>query len=430
MKTQALIAFGKAIQFTSKLVGKGNGSTWPGHIALELDKAFIKDLVSQSHLKVIFVVGTNGKTTTSRMITTILQKTHHSVIQNTSGANLENGIASTLLSNAKFNGKVIQDYAVFEVDENNLAPLLASITPHAIVVLNLFRDQLDRYGELDSIANKWSESFKKLSEKTRLILNADDPLIAFLGKETKATVGYFGIEKTLLGRKTLQHAADSTYCPKCSKKLSYSMITFSHLGHWKCTHCGLQRPQLTIKETTSPLPGLYNEYNTAAAITLAVLLGIDAKKAEESLKELTPAFGRQEKLIHNGTTIQLFLSKNPTSFNESLHTIQSLKAKTILIILNDRIPDGRDISWIWDVDMEDYLKGFKHIIISGDRSYDLALRMQYADIPKDNLTIEHNVEKAIALAKDKTSKEDTLYILPTYSAMLEVRKILTGRSIL
>lgn len=430
MNLQPLIFLGKIIQKTSRILGKGDGSTWPGHVVLSLEPHFIQTLLKHAKIKIIFVIGTNGKTTTSRMITTMLEKTNHTVIQNTSGANLQNGIASTLLSHATITGDIASEYAVFEVDENNLSLLLDDMTPEAIIVLNLFRDQLDRYGELDSIAKKWSLSFKKLPKSTKLILNADDPLIAYLGRELQATVGYFGVEHTTDGRKTLQHAADSIYCPRCHEKLTYSMITFSHLGTWHCTQCGLKRPQLTLKKTLSPLPGLYNEYNAAAAITLGELIGMSKGEAIQALKNLTPAFGRQEKIIHNGHAIQLFLSKNPTSFNESLHTIQSLNAKTILMVVNDRIPDGRDISWIWDIDFEEYTKGFDHIIVSGDRTYDIALRLQYADVSKAVMHYEPILEKALALAIEQTSEHETLYILPTYSAMLEVRKILTGRSIL
>ena len=430
------ILVGKSILCFSRITRRGNGSTWPGHVALSIDPYFISHILNQSHIDVIFIVGTNGKTTTARMLTSIIKESKQHVFHNVSGANLENGIASTLIRHASTTGKLQKGYAVFEVDENNLPILLEKITPKAIIVLNLFRDQLDRYGELDSIAAKWKASFKKLTKQTTLVLNADDPLIAYLGVDIPTNVTYFGLEKEDEKRKKMQHAADSIYCPRCNEKLKYSNIYFSHLGIWKCLKCNLVRPKTDISNIFYPLPGTYNKYNTLAAALTALTLKIPRQTIIHALKTITPAFGRQEKITYRGKPIQLFLSKNPTSFNESLATIVSLKAKTILFVLNDRIPDGRDISWIWDVDFEEYVTQFQHLIISGNRTYDLGLRLQYtaetqkSKLKSQNSMLEENLEEAIQKSLKVLPKGETLFILPTYSAMLEVRKILTGRKIL
>lgn len=432
-----LIFLGKFIIFVSRLFNLGNGSTWPGHIALLINKNFIKDMLKSKgqRPKTILVAGTNGKTTTSKLIETILEKNGERVFQNTAGANLLNGIASSLLLHSSILGVVNYDFAIFEIDENTLPLILKEISnPDFVIILNLFRDQLDRYGEVNAIAKKWSDALRKLNKKTTVILNADDPQVASLRLHPKGVnVKFFGLNDKNLATSEKQHAADSNYCPKCGSKLDYSAIYYSHLGNWTCPGCGNARPKLNLSTSSVfPLLGIYNRYNTIAAILLAQEIGINKNKIISALKDFQPAFGRQEALDINGKKIQLFLSKNPTSLNESLKTISDLKAKNLLLVLNDRIPDGRDVSWIWDVDFEGIVNKFKNIIISGDRAYDMGLRIKYTQcITHDSLfVIQEYLGKAIALSLEKTPKFETLYILPTYSAMLEVRKILTGRKIL
>ncbi len=429
-----LILIGKLFSMISRLLNVGSGSTWPGHIALSINKNFIKDIVKKNpHLKIILIAGTNGKTTTSKLIRTILQKNKIRVIHNESGANLINGIASVLIQNASISGKLNSDCAIFEIDENTLSLILKEIgNPDFLVILNLFRDQLDRYGEVNTIAQKWNESLKKISEKTTFILNADDPQVAYLYLASHlkgACVKYFGIDSENQTAEKTQHASDSTYCPNCGKKLIYNSIYFSHLGNWECKKCGYKHPSKTFtKSPFYPLTGTYNEYNTNAAVLLSKELNIPTQIINSALHEFKPAFGRQEILNINEKKVQIFLSKNPTGFNESLKTISDLKAKNLLIVLNDRIPDGKDISWIWDVDFDDFSFQFKNVVISGKRTYDMGLRLKYAEFK--NFKIEENLEEAIALSLEKTSKSEILYILPTYSAMLETRKILTGKKIL
>lgn len=417
---------GKLISSVSRLFNLGHGSTWPGHVALSLNPKFIQQILNKSRTKIVLIAGTNGKTTTGKLIRTILEKVGYSVFQNESGANLLNGIASAIILNSK-NGKLTSDFAIFEVDENILPLALKEIMPDYLIILNLFRDQLDRYGEVNTIAKKWQDSVKILSQKTTLILNADDPQIAYLGKNTYAKTLYFGLNDTSLHQKTYQHAVDSVYCLNCGNKLTYKTIYFSHLGDWECNNCSLARPGLTGMSPFFPLTGVYNQYNTFAAVLTCTTIGIDEKIIDSALQNFSPAFGRQEIIEISGKKVQLFLSKNPTSFNESLRTVRDLGAKNLLLVLNDRIPDGRDVSWIWDVDFEEYIGKIDHISVSGDRAYDMALRIKYAE---SLFHVDDNLEKLIHQALEKTPENDTLYILPTYSAMLEVRKILTGKKIL
>lgn len=421
-----LIWLGKAILKFSKLSNLGSGSTWPGHIAIERDRDFIRKILDKNlKLKIILIAGTNGKTTTGKLIQTILERNGDKVFQNEEGANLLNGIASTLIKFSDLNGKINYDYAILEVDENSLPLVLDNIKPEAIILLNLFRDQLDRYGEVNIIADKWKRALSSIGPTTKIVLNADDPKIAFLGDKFK-NAKYFSVEGE---SKPADHASDSSYCPSCGAKLNYKTYTFSHLGDWSCTKCGLRKPKADLKKIkTYPLPGLYNMYNIHAALLTAKALGIPTRKIHESLRYFKPAFGRQEIIEYKGKKIQIFLSKNPASFNQSLATINELKAKHLLLVLNDRIPDGRDVSWIWDVDFENKLNHFKSIAVSGDRVYDMALRLKYAS--RNDFQAYDVLSDAIDAQIASTESNDTLYVLPTYSAMLDLRKLLTGRSLL
>lgn len=443
--------FGKLFSRFSRFINAGYGSTWPGHIALSINKNFIKDILKDSKLKVILIAGTNGKTTTGRLLKTILEKRGLKVFQNESGSNILNGIASSLLLHSDILSSIKYDHAIFEMDENTLPFILNSINnPDFIIILNLFRDQLDRYGEINTILNKWRETLKKLNGKTTLILNSDDPQIAYLGEKIRNKVLYFGLNDKKFEEKKYQHAADSTYCPKCNSKLYYNTVYYSHLGDWQCKKCKYKIPDDIFSNIVkTPLSGIYNNYNILAATTVALTIGVPYEKIEKYLVGFTPAFGRQEKLEFEGKKIQIFLSKNPTSFNQSLRTVRELKGKNILIVLNDRIPDGTDVSWIWDVDFEDYIDGFENIVVSGDRAYDMGLRMKYAvqSFPpmrdpalvvtkfkvqsyNSKFKIYEDLKIAINESLKTMNEEETLYILPTYSAMLETRKILTGKKIL
>jgi len=423
------IFLGKSISYISKHLNLGHGSTWPGHIALKLNSDFITDLFKNSQTKIIFITGTNGKTTTAKMLETILKIAGKKVFSNISGANLLNGIASSLITNCSISGEINADFAIFEVDENTLPLITKNIKPDFIIALNLFRDQLDRYGELDSIAKKWQITYKDLNHTT-FILNADDPKIAYLGNGNKNAY-YFGLSDKTLETKEKQHASDSMFCPRCGENLYFDYFYFSHLGKWSCQNCNLTRPKLDLDSFSFyPISGTYSKYDTLAAALTAKKLGIPNAIIINALKKFKPAFGRQEKLVVKDKKIQLFLSKNPASFNESLKTINEEKPKNLLIALNDRIPDGTDVSWIWDIDFENFISTDTKLFLSGDRVYDLALRIKYAGISREKYKTFENLEDAIHAGIEATNKMNTFYILPTYSAMLETRKILTGKKIL
>ena len=430
----SIIILGKTLNLLISSLKLGSGSTWPGHIALKFNPNFIRQILA-SHpkgvkLKAVIIAGTNGKTTTGRLISEILRANNKSVLHNEAGANLLNGLASTLIkgiSLARFNlARLDVDYLIFESDENALPEILKQTNPDYVICLNLFRDQLDRYGEIDSIAKKWQKVFEKLAPQTTLILNADDPQIAFLSNKSKAKTLFFGLDEK--GKAETVHGADTIHCPKCSEKLEFETVFFSHLGIWHCPNCKLRRPNLDLSKINYyPLPGTYNKYNSLAASLVAISEGINLESIEKSYTKFTPAFGRQEKITYKGKNVQIFLSKNPTSFNESLQTIKNIGGKSLLVILNDRVPDGLDVSWIWDVNFEEILTKDFNIAVSGDRVYDMALRLKYTE---QFTHVEPDPSTALDKMVDSLESEETLYVLPNYSAMLDIRKILTGRKIL
>ena len=444
-----IIIIGKIVAALSRFFNIGAGGTWPGEIALILDKDFIKKMNRSVKKGIILIAGTNGKTTTSKIIQKILENEGKSnqVIRNRSGANLLNGIASALIKSADFFGQVKTNWAVFEVDENVLELALKELTPKIVVGLNLFRDQLDRYGEIDLIAEKWHRALKKLPSQTTVILNSDDPQIAYLGKELRADVVYFGLESQEYSKTKISHAADSIYCLFCGTRLDFKRVYFSHLGLWQCRKCGQKRPIPILSNWDWFLPGIYNRYNTLAAVLAAKNLGIKDKNIKIALKSFEPAFGRGEEFRLKGRKVKILLSKNPTGFNVTLQRIIEQKPKLVFLALNDRIPDGRDVSWIWDVDFEELVQKVDCLIVSGDRAYDLGLRLKYAMINQKSkiknqkhlpvgrhgiskIKIIEELKSAIFYGLEKINKNETLYILPTYSAMLKVRKILRGRKIL
>lgn len=432
---------GKVVGAISRMVNAGSGTAWAGKTALAIYPSFISHLSRQLPHRII-VAGTNGKTTTTAMIAHILLQNGNRVVHNVTGANLRNGIAGSLVSRASFTGNLHKEAGVFEVDEAELKHVLGDIKPTVIVLLNLFRDQLDRYGELDAIAQSWKSSLASLPKETTLVLNADDPLVSSVGSPFNGTVSYFGLSK---GTKkyTADLTADSSYCVSCGSKLSYEWISYAHLGKWLCKSCKAHRPRVKQSTTYNPLEGTYNMYNSLAALLASHVAGVSHTDAVEALESFMPVFGRQESLDVNGTCIEILLSKNPAGFNESMNTIL---AKTdhpiVMLALNDRIVDGTDVSWIWDTDMESLAGRAAHIICTGDRAWDMGVRVKYAANSKpqivnrsetnqsiNNITIEQDLKKAIEIGLKKTAEEETLYILPTYSAMLDIRKILTGRKI-
>jgi len=441
MKNILIILVCKIISRISQIFNLGSGSTWPGHIALILNKKFIEEVIyNNKNLKIIVIAGTNGKTTSTALLKFLLEKSGKKVFTNSEGANLLNGVASSIIKNSNIFSRLKYDFTIFESDEFNLPLLLKKISPYKVLILNLFRDQLDRYGEVNTIALKWLESLKTLTNKTEVFINGDDPQLYFIGTKLTHKVHYFGIEKKLMKLKEIPNDVDSIYCPICLLLLKYNQLSYAHLGDFYCSNCDFKRFGEKVNDFSNtkinyPMSGLYNVYNTNAVLLLLKSLDVIPLKEgiqNKWLNEFTPAFGRQEEIDYKNRKVFILLSKNPAGFNQSIQTVSEMvknKKINFLLILNNRIPDGRDVSWIWDVDFKPILDVANNVYVSGDRLYDLNLRLRYEN-SKININIFEDLTDAIKSIINKTKESERLFILPTYSAMLEVRKILLGRKLM
>ena len=425
----------KLITFFVQSLKLGAASVLPGAIALRLYPQLLSVLCQQISRGIILVCGTNGKTTTSLLIKNILTLQGYQVVHNETGANLVNGLVTALIKQTNWRGKLTAEYGILEVDENVLPLVVDGIQPKFILALNLFRDQLDRYGEVDNISQHWQQAIATLNPETVVILNGDDPTLVYLGENLQQQVFFFGLNQPELALDSLDYATDSTYCPRCGQSLDYHHVYLSHLGDFHCPSCGFTKPELAInsQQWSQILIGVYNKYNTIAAVLLSLKIGIEPPIINQAINNFKAAFGRAEEITIADKTVKILLAKNPVGLNETIRAVQQANQgenTVTLVVLNDRTPDGTDVSWIWDVDTEPLTALQGKIIVSGDRTYDLALRMQYSNPSPEHLLIIDNLSRAIKTALSLTPPAATLYILPTYSAMLEVRQLLTGKKIL
>lgn len=429
------VSVAKSVTFIVRSLRLGAASVLPGSIARRIEPRILELLSQQVKNGVILIAGTNGKTTTALLLCTILERKGYRVTHNSTGANLENGLMTALLENTNLLGTLNTDYAILEVDENIVPRVLKPLQPRIILCLNLFRDQLDRYGEVDTISKRWTKVISTLPAETVVIPNADDPTLSNLGQQLPQRVLFFGLNEPEHYLEAIPHAVDSIYCPKCGHSLDYKGVYLSHLGDFTCPKCGFtkSKPTLESSEWSQILVGLYNKYNTLAAATAAIELGVDEPTIRDTINNFQAAFGRAEDLVINGKRVRILLSKNPVGTNETIRVVTQSTDKTTLLVLNDRTPDGTDVSWIWDVDTEKLVERGGTLVVSGDRVYDMALRLRYSQKSPEssiNLIVEEDLRQAIATALEHTPENETLHILPTYSAMLEVREVLTGRKIL
>ncbi|MBE9058313.1 Mur ligase family protein [Sphaerospermopsis sp. LEGE 08334] len=435
VKLGLAVSIAKSVTFLVRSLRLGAASVLPGSIARRIEPRLLQLLSQQVKNGVILIAGTNGKTTTALLLCTILERAGYKIAHNSTGANLENGLATALIENTSLLGALNVDYAILEVDENIVPKVLKPLQPKIIICLNLFRDQLDRYGEVDTISKKWTKVISTLPETTVVIPNADDPTLSYLGQQLNQKVLFFGLNEPEHYLESIPHAVDSIYCPRCGHSLDYQGVYLSHLGDFTCPSCGFSKskPSLESSEWSQILVGLYNKYNTLAAATAAKELGVEEGKIRETINNFQAAFGRAEDLVIDGKKVRILLSKNPVGTNETIRVVTQSQDTTTLMVLNDRTPDGTDVSWIWDVDTEKLVERGGTLVVSGDRVYDMALRLRYSEKSIDskiNLIVEEDLKKAINIALKHTPKNETLHILPTYSAMLEVREVLTGRKIL
>lgn len=420
----------RASKLASRLLGRGAGSALPGLVAERLDSAILTKL-AQNLKGTVLITGTNGKTSTTHMLVSTLEAAGQSVVTNPSGSNLTRGLIAGLIDRADWLGRVPHQLAVFEVDEAATPAAIQALRPRLVLVLNLFRDQLDRYGELDSIAKALSRSMEQ--SNATVLLNADDPLVVSLGDQLPAErVRYFGMEAAEQRRLPHDWAADSDRCTVCGEALEYSINFFSHIGHWHCRQGHTRRPQPQLsgrltgdrlelsdgRKLQLALPGLYNAYNALAVASAAQFLEIDPALVIRVLSETKAVFGRAETFQYQGRQLTLLLIKNPTGFNQVIQTFLQQPVGALMIAINDNFADGRDVSWLWDVAFEE-LPPAQPIIASGVRASDLALRLKYADRVAQ---VEPDLVKAVQQALKGLPAGGSLYILPTYTAMLQLRQ--------
>ncbi|MGH2368899.1 MAG: MurT ligase domain-containing protein [Chloroflexota bacterium] len=455
LRVGAAVLAAQAAGAVSRALRRGGGTAMPGLVAERMAPALLTHLSEQLPRGAIVVTGTNGKTTTSRMLAGILSHAGWRLLRNASGSNLSRGIATALAARADWLGRlrgVDQVVGLFETDEAAFARVVPALRPGVIAVTNLFRDQLDRYGEVDSVAAIWRSALERdLGVRPpHLVLNADDPTVAALGKGAGHTV-YFGIEDARWGHPGLEHAADAKVCPVCGARLEYPVCFYGHLGHWACPN-GHQRPPVAVRasrlelrgfdgtdltlETPAgglgfrlPLPGLYNVYNALAATAAALTLGASLGAIREGLETFSAAFGRLERVPVGDRTVYLVLAKNPVGLNEALRTLFADGApKHLLLALNDLDADGRDVSWIWDADLERVAGQAATLTVSGRRAEDLAVRLKYAGaLDGAHPQLEPALERALDAALATTPPGETLYAVLTYTAMLALRRVLTER---
>ena len=411
----------------SRLLPFMGGSALPGLVALKLNPSLINQIASRNNLKTVIITGTNGKTTTSRLISHILKQSKIKHIHNRTGSNLLRGVASTLINQISLTGNLGQKLAIFELDEAAAPSAIKALKPNLILFTNLFRDQLDRYGEIDTLLDKWRYSLKNLPKSSTLIYNSDDPSLNYLSSFAKTKTISYGLPKSLKQKESLSSSADAIFCPNCHQPLQFMAIFTSHLGHYHCPKCNFKRnlPSKNLKTKVLTLPGIHNRYNVLAATSLALKLNIDLRTINQALKSFRPAFGRAESFILGKKPTSILLVKNPTGFNVTLETLKAKKHlnKPLLLILNDLIADGTDVSWIWDVEFEILSQRNKPVIASGLRAADLALRLKYAGLKPSLIIIKPSIKKA--LKSLQTQPDSPKYILPTYTAMLNLRRILT-----
>ncbi len=469
----------------SRLPIGGGGTSLPGKLLMRIDPDAIETLAARLARGSALISATNGKTTTAAFAASIFQRAGTALVHNQAGANMAGGIASTLLAAARRRGTIAGDLGLFEVDEFWLDRLIPKLRPRAVLLGNLFRDQLDRYGELDTIADRWTAALRSPAGlAAQLVCNADDPLLADIARsrderpdgdlegerdgdraaerhgdpqrgpwDGRETV-FFGVEDDSLSLRGLAHAADAKHCRRCGAPYAFDAI---YLGRYHCPSCGRRRPSpaVSAREVTLeglrgsrftlrtpagetsvalPLPGLYNVYNALAAAALATALEVELPSIVAGLQGTSPAFGRAETVTVAGRPTRILLVKNPVGANEVLRTLALEGGEHDLLgVLNDRTADGHDVSWIWDADFELIAGRVRRAVCSGTRAPELALRLKYAGVPPSRIEVVGELARALDTAAAGATDAaggtglPPLYVLPTYTAMLALRELLVRR---
>lgn len=436
----------KLAAFMSRKFG-WQGSSLPGVVARKIYKGTLADLARQARKGVIMVTGTNGKTTTNNMIARVIESGGHQVVINQEGANLITGVTAAFINQANLLGKINCDFALLEVDEASFPKVVQEVTPDYVVVNNFFRDQLDRYGELDTTVKLVREALKNLP-RVHLILNTDDPLVAQMQQVTGHSASFYGLASSQCSENGTKQTRESKYCPHCGNELHYDFFHYSQLGSYSCTECGFKREEpefeaMAINNLGTSLQcrvrypqgeailtintqGFYNLYNALAAFSVGYLAGISVEQIQLGLLKYKPAIGRMETFNYQGKTAILNLVKNPTGFNEGISTLLSIPgSKNVFMAINDNDADGRDISWLWDVDFEHLAEdqaSIETFTCSGLRAEEMAVRLKYAGVITEKITVDRDMTTAIK--KILQQPGESVYLFSTYTALWPAQKTL------
>ena len=443
----AKIALARTAGALSRRSGRG-ATSLPGKLLMRMEPHAIGRLAARLRDGSAVISATNGKTTTAAMVAEILERRGTRLVHNRAGANMAGGVASSLLRAAR-GGGIDGDAGLFEVDEFWVDGVVPELRPRALLLANLFRDQLDRYGELETIADRWAATVAA-TPATRLVLNADDPLVADLGRD-HPDVTYFGVQDDAVALGAMAHASDSKHCRRCGAPYVYDAVYMGHLGRYHCPNGDSRRPQPDVHATgvvldgtrgarfdlhlggerarvELPLPGLYNVYNALGAAALAHALGAGLADVVAGLEGTQAAFGRAETVAIGGRELAILLVKNPAGANEVLRTLAlDHEQLDVLAILNDRVADGRDVSWVWDADFEQLAGSVRRVTCSGTRAAELALRLKYAGVDPGRLHVVAPLERALDAAL--AAGVGRLVARPTYTAMLALRERLVRRGV-
>lgn len=437
MKIRKLLAIwaAKAAGAGCKMMGR-QGVTWAGKIALKIYPQVLTELSKEVRKGIFVVCGTNGKTTTNNMLCAALEAEGQKVVCNHTGSNMLNGVVAAFALGAGINGHIDADYACIEVDEASTRHIFPRMKPNYMVMTNLFRDQLDRYGEIDITMNILEEMIRTVPDM-KLIVNGDDALSAYMAMDSGNPCVYYGISRPVMRNET-NEIREGRFCKKCGERLQYSFYHYSQLGDYQCPKCGFKRPvpdydaedvkvgdQLSFSvegnRIVANYRGFYNVYNILAAYAGIRTAGFKAEHFMDMLKNFNPENGRMEQFRIKGAGVTLNLAKNPAGFNQNISAVmQDTNPKDVIIAINDNAQDGIDISWLWDVDFDRLGEdSIRSVTVSGIRCQDMRLRLKYVDIPS---ILESDVEKAI---RDRVADgTGNLYVLVNYTALFSTRNIL------
>ena len=448
LRTTSAIALAQLATWTVRTFRLGAATTLPGQLARRVDPSILTRLSASLPMGCVLITGTNGKTTTTSLISQMGEQAGWSIVHNHGGANLIDGLTSPFVQRAGWGGSCGEDIAFLETDEAVVPRAVSEIQPRGLVVTNFFRDQLDRFGELDKTVSLVRKGVQAMPAGSTVYLNADDPLVASLQERSDLNYVFFGLNAPEMSTAEMLQSSEAQVCPRCGSTLDYSFFYYAHHGKYHCPSCGFKRPEPTIYATdvalhglkgstltihnnigswrvAVQLPGMYNLYNVLAATAAATGLGVALDDMNNALQKLPPAFGRMETLEVSGREMTIALVKNPTGCNEVLRTfLDDGRDIHLLMALNDNIADGTDISWIWDVDMEQ-LAGQAHRIrsltLTGQRAPELAVRLKYAGIPVQQQDIIPGLEAAFQRALSTVPEGEMMQVMPTYTAMLALR---------